>query len=93
MLRAATPVAQEQYYKGIQVLHEDYPTSWDEISLADELVRKEQWALMLDVGLTTRVLSRALSAGCTVGTVGASRGQALRAVRVHGATEPGGPPT
>ena len=54
-LRVATPVALEAYYRGIATLMEWYPTSWPEISLAEELVRKEQWARMLEVGLRTEV--------------------------------------
>ena len=58
-LRVATPVALEAYYRGVANLMEWYPSSWPEISVAEELVRKEQWALMLENGLRTKVTNAA----------------------------------
>ena len=53
MLRVASPTTLERYFTGIATLVEWCPTSWEEISTADEIVRREQWPMMLEIGLAT----------------------------------------
>ena len=51
MLGAASPAALNSYFKGLETLLTRFPSAWPEIATADELVRSEQWDLLLEEGL------------------------------------------